>query len=107
ISRLESTEYGKASVQTLLDIASANDVALVVRFVSYPEFLAQTSDMSPQALQPETIHESLAKPMESATTSGPYAGDWYIRFRDQAAPQLAQLTSNVHGVVPINGLKPF
>lgn len=59
VSRLENTEYGKVSVQTLLDIASANDVALVVRFVSYPEFLAQTADMSPNALMPDTIFESI------------------------------------------------
>ena len=59
ISRLEDPERSKASVQTLLDIASGCDVALVVRFVSYPEFLAQTSDMSPEGLQADTIMESL------------------------------------------------
>lgn len=59
ISRLENTEYGKVTVQTLLDIATSLDVALLVRFVSYPEFLNRTSDMSTKALQPDTISESL------------------------------------------------
>ena len=59
ISRLEDTGYGKVTVQTLLDIASSLDVALLVRFVSYPEFLNRTSDMSTKALQPDTISESL------------------------------------------------
>ncbi|MER9248922.1 helix-turn-helix transcriptional regulator [Mesorhizobium sp. M0590] len=61
ISRLESTEYGKVTVQTLLDIASGLDVALLVQFVSYPDFLQRTADMSDKALQPETIQESLSQ----------------------------------------------
>lgn len=58
ISRLESTEYGKVSVQTLLDIASALDVALIVRFSDYPNFLATADQMSVIHMQPDTIEES-------------------------------------------------
>lgn len=61
ISRLESTEYGGVSVQSLLDIASALDIALVVRFSSYPDFLSTTSNVSEDALQVDTISESLSK----------------------------------------------
>ncbi|WP_164897618.1 XRE family transcriptional regulator [Mesorhizobium sp. M6A.T.Cr.TU.017.01.1.1] len=61
ISRLENTEYGKVTIQTLLDIASGLDVALLVQFVSYPDFLKRTADMSDKALQPETIQESLSQ----------------------------------------------
>lgn len=50
ISRLESAEYGKFTLQTLLDIASAFDVALQVRFVDHMTFLTGTSDMSPDTL---------------------------------------------------------
>lgn len=60
ISRLEDVEYGGVSVQSLLDIASGLDIALLVQFVSYPDFLSRTKDMSDKALQPETIAESLA-----------------------------------------------
>ena len=62
IDHLESTAHGDASVQDLLDIASGLDVALLVRFVSYPEFLERTADMSVEALQPATVFESLAAP---------------------------------------------
>jgi transcriptional regulator with XRE-family HTH domain len=61
ISRLEDTSYGKVSVQTLLDIACAMDVALVVKFVSYPDFLRQTENMTSRGLQPDTIYESIAR----------------------------------------------
>ena len=59
ISRLESTEYGKVSVQTLLEVARSLDVALSIQFVSYPEFLVRARDKSEAAMQPETIEESL------------------------------------------------
>ena len=60
VSRLEDTEYGRVSVQTLLDVACALDVALVVKFASYPDFLFQTRDASVTALQPPSIQESIA-----------------------------------------------
>lgn len=61
IARLENTDYGRVSVQTLLEIATSLDVAILVRFVSYPEFLARNADMSDRALQPDTIFESLER----------------------------------------------
>jgi transcriptional regulator with XRE-family HTH domain len=61
ISRLEDPEYGRVTIQTLLDMACALDVALVVKFASYPDFLFQTRDASMAALQPDTIQESLKK----------------------------------------------
>lgn len=67
ISRLEDTEYGRVTVQTLLDIASSLNVALLVKFVSYPEFLNRNEDMSVAALQPETIDESLNNYAERTT----------------------------------------
>ena len=59
ISRLEDSEYGRASVQTLLRIASALGVALLVRFVAYPEFLLRMSDVSESGLHVETIKETV------------------------------------------------
>lgn len=55
VSRLENTEYGRASVQTLLDVATALDVALVVKYVSYEEFLFQHGNVKPSALSAETF----------------------------------------------------
>jgi transcriptional regulator with XRE-family HTH domain len=50
-SRLENPDYGKLSLKTLLEVASTFDVALLVRFVSFPEFLRQNQDVSAEALQ--------------------------------------------------------
>ena len=55
VSRLENTEYGRASVQTLLDVATALDVALVVKFASYDEFLRQHGSLKESALSVENF----------------------------------------------------
>lgn len=57
ISRLEDPDYGKVSLQTLFDIASKLDIALIVRFVDYPTFLKQTNDLSLQARKPESYKQ--------------------------------------------------
>ena len=54
VSRLEDTEYGKVTVQTLLDIARGLDIALVVKFASFPEFLADYADLSAEAMLTST-----------------------------------------------------
>jgi transcriptional regulator with XRE-family HTH domain len=84
ISRLESTEYGKVTVQTLLDIACATDVALVVKFASYPEFLDQTRNMSNEALQPRTIQQSLS---ESQNLLQQLGGSAYRTFLEYQTSQ--------------------
>jgi transcriptional regulator with XRE-family HTH domain len=50
ISRLEDPDYGQMSLQTLLELASAFDVALSVKFVDYPAFLRETKDTSTQSM---------------------------------------------------------
>lgn len=52
ISRLEDPRYGKVTVQTLLDVAAAYDVALLVKFVSYGRLMAETENLSQDALVP-------------------------------------------------------
>jgi transcriptional regulator with XRE-family HTH domain len=59
ISRLEN--INGCTVNTLLAIASGTGVALVVRFVDYPEFLRSATDMSPQKLAPDNVRESLVR----------------------------------------------
>lgn len=51
ISRLENPEYGQLTIRTLLELASAFDVALLVKFVSYSRFLREFEDVSPQAME--------------------------------------------------------
>jgi transcriptional regulator with XRE-family HTH domain len=63
ISRLEDPDYGQMSLQTLLEVASAFDVALSVKFVDYPTFLRETKDAS-------TANMSVASFNESAFSAG-------------------------------------
>ena len=60
ISRLENPNYGKVTVQTLLQVALALDIAILVRFCSYPEFLEKLSNVSPEALAVDNIGQSYA-----------------------------------------------
>jgi transcriptional regulator with XRE-family HTH domain len=46
VSRLEDPDYGKVTLQTLLEVANVFDVALEVRFVSYSTFICNTRDVS-------------------------------------------------------------
>lgn len=59
ISRLEGPSYGKMTLQTLIDLASAFDVALLVKFVPYSKFLAETQDVSPEALDSKSFEAEL------------------------------------------------
>jgi hypothetical protein len=54
VSRLQNPNYGKYTLQTLLDIATKMDLALIVRFVDYPTFLKMTGDFSDNAVRPES-----------------------------------------------------
>ena len=51
ISRLEDRDYGRYTLQTLLEIATTYKLGLVVEFVEYQNFLWRTHDMSAGALQ--------------------------------------------------------
>jgi hypothetical protein len=62
VSRLENPDYGKVTVQTLLQVAIALDIALLVRFCSYPDFLAAIADVSPEAFAVENIYETIERP---------------------------------------------
>jgi transcriptional regulator with XRE-family HTH domain len=55
ISRLEDPDYGTVNLQTLLEIASAFDVALVVKFVPFSRLLKEYDNVSPDALNVESI----------------------------------------------------
>ena len=68
VARMENDDYGRLTVQSLLDVAIGADVALVIRFVSYPDFLQQMSDMSSAALQPQNIYETLEAQNVERTT---------------------------------------
>ena len=53
VARLERESYGKVTLQTLIDIATKLDIALIVRFVNFSTFLEWTKDYSQEALAPQ------------------------------------------------------
>ena len=58
VSRLENPNYGKWTLQTLLDIARGLDIAVLVRFVDFPTFLRSTREMSSSAARPVAFHQA-------------------------------------------------
>ena len=50
ISRWENPDYGRFTIGTLLRVAAAFDVALMVRFVGVGELVNKYSDLTPEAL---------------------------------------------------------
>ncbi len=63
VARAEDPDYGKLSIQTLLDVARAFDVALHVQFLSFPEFIWRTRDVSPKALEVKGFDEKAFAPV--------------------------------------------
>lgn len=50
VSRLEDPSYGKYTLRTLLKLAEAFDVGLLVKFVPYSKLLLETENKSPSGL---------------------------------------------------------
>jgi len=59
VSRWEDPTYGKFSLQTLLEIADAFDVALIVRFAPFTELLETVADLSPHTLAVASYDEEI------------------------------------------------
>jgi hypothetical protein len=63
VSRLEDEDYGKLSLQTLIDIATKLDIGLLVRFVDFPTFLRETNSFSEQASLPAPYNREAVNQM--------------------------------------------
>lgn len=57
ISRLEDPAYGKFTLNSILKVASALDVAVLVRLVPYSKFLLETTDKSVFGLYAKSFFE--------------------------------------------------
>lgn len=78
ISRLENTSYGRLTLQSLLDLAAAFDVALLIRFLPLDEFLTQTRSLGPAYYEAPTsssiVEELLADEPERIAARGTAPG---------------------------------
>jgi transcriptional regulator with XRE-family HTH domain len=61
ISRLEDPNYGKVTIQTLLEIAAGFDTALLVKFVPFSRLLQEYEDVSPKALSVPSITDDISE----------------------------------------------
>src|SRR5437660_11155497 len=59
ISRLEDPDYGRLSISSLLKLASAFDVALLVKFVPFTRLFEEFEDTSPETLSAKSFMEEL------------------------------------------------
>ena len=59
ISRLEDIDYGKLSISTLLKLASAFDIALLVKFIPFTRLLEEFKDNSSEALSAKSFSQEL------------------------------------------------
>jgi transcriptional regulator with XRE-family HTH domain len=93
ISRIEDPSYGRFTIRTLLDLASAFDVALFISFVPYTKLISETNDVSPEALAVASYKEEKAAMKESSASSffiKPQAGQLSI---EGSSPILAKGTA--------------
>ena len=65
LSRLESPAYGRLTLQTLLEIAKAYDVGLIVKFVPYSKLLREYEDVSFDALSAPSPTDKFKDEIES------------------------------------------
>jgi transcriptional regulator with XRE-family HTH domain len=71
IARLEDPDYGRFSLKTLLDMAAAFDVALLVRFVPFSELIKRNKDLSPDALcAPDFSRDDLGSGTDRTASAG-------------------------------------
>lgn len=59
VSRLEDPAYASFTLKTLLELADAFDVALLVKFVPYSRYLDEFSDRSPDAISATSFDDEL------------------------------------------------
>jgi transcriptional regulator with XRE-family HTH domain len=120
ISRLENTEYGKVTVQTLLDIARRLDVSLIVKFASFPEFLSAYGDISAEALAVDDYEstkekESVVSPIGNHVPTSPHisytavstSGTTHLAYGEVVHHHIATIT-NDRGVIALGlAAKPY
>lgn len=103
VSRIENTAYGGVSIQTLLDVCEPLDIALVVKFASFDEFLHQHSDISRSTHAVESYDDTvfrITKTMQSKTPTPAHAFTEY----SESDGSTAALTLTTEGDVVVGSV---
>jgi transcriptional regulator with XRE-family HTH domain len=95
ISLLEQGDYENFTFSTLRKIAAAFDVAIIVDFVSFPDFLTWSEDFSPDSLVPNSFEDSM-KSLELRPRRL-FGQSRNILDDDQGAPSMPEITRELYG----------
>jgi transcriptional regulator with XRE-family HTH domain len=104
VSRYENPDYGRFTVSSLLDLAKAFDVGLVVRFAPFSELINRDEELSAISLDVASYaKEQLAAPITPGAVQLPLAGV----VRAIGPPDVYQTLANATvGLVVLTGEKP-
>jgi transcriptional regulator with XRE-family HTH domain len=97
ISQWENPDYGRYSISTLKELASAFDVALLVKFIPFSELVEDMVHLSPIRLCPPSFDEERTRAI-SRTPNSPTAMDQLFNDINDSLnrhPHLASLPSTV------------
>src|ERR1700721_2321265 len=100
LSRIEDPDYGKLSIQTLLEVASAFDIALIVQFADFPEFVKRMEDVSPEALNRESFSETKFTALSGRTPFSEKITPWW-------GPHGADFSSSISSIYSIGMRYPL
>jgi transcriptional regulator with XRE-family HTH domain len=99
ISRLEDPSYGKLTLKTLKRLASAFDVALMVRFVPFSELVEWELHLTPDSLKAQSFEE------ESYFKEKPDEGlRMLYKVPEQPSPDYSRLILGVKEGSKISGI---
>lgn len=84
VSRLEKQNVSGVNIQTLIDIAKAKKVGLLIRFVPFDEFLRYTENFSEEAISPPPFGSwmlnAVSPPQATTSAYRNYKGSNILRF---------------------------
>jgi len=90
ISRLEDPDYGKLTLKTLLSLAKAFDVGLLVKFVSFSELMDSIRDVSEKALAVPSFDEEVAqKFFDRPSLIEEFSASKFANSRGQSAERIS------------------
>jgi transcriptional regulator with XRE-family HTH domain len=90
ITRIEDPNYGKLTLKTLLQIASAFNVALLIKFVPFSRLVREYEDVSWQALGAKSVNDAEEIDALEAWASRGHAND---AIATAATPHALRLVS--------------
>ena len=101
ISRLENPDYGRFTLETLKRLASAFDVALVVRFAPFSELIDRVSSLRPSDLNvPDFVHDEALKDWKG-TAANVYSMFSFTGAKTIPNAKLSAAASTTSNTIPV------